>query len=410
MKIKNPSGLPTIDYRKVKPLQGNLKDLTDDNAAKLKGVLERRGFEVPLFVWFEGDTPWLIDGHQRHRIMTKFDMHDDGSRDVPYVKIEAANKKEAKAKLLEISSQFGHITYEGFDEFAADLPMAEVIEAVAFDALPLLGQDAEDPPEDEPPPISSQPAASKRGEIYKLGGHLLMCGDATREEDYTALMAGPPADMVFTDPPYGVEYEGKTDEALKISNDDFEGLKDLLEKAFTGCLNVMRSGAPIYVCYAEFNRTIFIEAFKDRFKLSQLLVWVKNNFTMGRYDYHWRHEGLLYGWKPGAAHAYYGGRRQDTVWEIDRPAASREHPTMKPIALVSRAVKNSSKKGDVVLDPFGGSGSTLIACEHLGRRCRMMELDPKYCDVIRKRYAELLGKQDEWEALTPPVAGTKQEA
>lgn len=200
-------------------------------------------------------------------------------------------------------------------------------------------------------------------------------------------------DMVFTDPPYNVDYEGA---AGKIQNDRQEDGKfyDFLLKAFSNMNAALKEGGAIYVCHSDTEGINFRTAFKNAgFKLSECLVWVKNALVLGRQDYHWRHEPILYGWKEGAAHYFVDDRTQDTVWEYDKPTVSKLHPTMKPLELIGKALKNSSRKGEKILDLFGGSGSTMIACEQLKRICRMMEIDPIYCDVIIERWERFTGRK-----------------
>lgn len=402
MKVHNPSKLPTIDYRKVKPLQGNLKDLTEENYAKLKNVLEKDGFIVPLFLWKRGDNYYLIDGHQRHRVLTSEDYQP---HEVPYVEIEAKDEADAKKKLLRISSQYGTITQEGYDEFSADLPEAELVETVNFDALKWSNEPEVE--EDEPPPVDdANPAVSQLGEIYQLGKHRVACMDATESGSIKELMGGTLADMVFTDPPYGVDYEGKTKDKLKIENDqDTEVFAKTVERL------MLKPGAPVYCCSpAGSSFRDFENAFADRFYYSQTIIWVKDSMVLGHGDYHYQHEPIIYGWEKELAHKFYGDRSQTTVWEIDRPKSSKEHPTMKPIKLLAKAISNSSKEGDVVLDPFLGSGTTIIAAEETGRICYGVEIDPKYCDVIRKRYWKLVNNDNEggWEDNTKAITGEKQ--
>ncbi len=229
-----------------------------------------------------------------------------------------------------------------------------------------------------------------RGRIYQLGRHRLMCGDATNPEDIAALMDGAQADMIFTDPPYNVGYIGRTPRKLTIQNDALsaEKFRRLLAGAFMRLNEHSRPGAPIYVCHpsrytAEFMGTLAHAGWN----IAQCLIWVKNHFSLGRADYHWKHEPILYGWKLGAAHPWYSDRKQTTIWECPKPSRNALHPTMKPIPLIARALTNSSNPGDIVLDTFGGSGSTLIAAEETGRTAYLMELDAGYCDVIRLRYA-----------------------
>jgi DNA modification methylase len=400
IQVHNPNNLPTIDYRQVKPLQGNLKDLTDKNYAKLKRVLEKRGFTVPLFIWVEHvdvdgvsmPVYWLMDGHQRQRVMLKEDMQP---YEVPYIRIDAPDLRTAKAQLLEISSQYGTITQEGFDEFTGDMEAAE-FEDTVFDALTFVNKEEPAVEEDEAPEVNdTEPPVSQRGDIYQLGKHKLMCGDCSDLGEVSDLMDGQLGDMVFTDPPYGVKYEGKTKEALTIQNDQDSRV---WAEALPNYIAVTKPGAAYYVCCpAGSNFKDFLIPFEQYCYQSSTIIWVKNQFVLGHGDYHFQHEPILYGWNKEGSHQFYGDRSQTTVWHIDRPTKSIEHPTMKPVALVAKAVSNSSKEGDIVLDLFSGSGSGsgLIACEQLNRVFYGMEIDPKYCDVIRKRYWKFTHDNDE---------------
>lgn len=262
--------------------------------------------------------------------------------------------------------------------------------------------------EDNPPSVSETPPKSKLGEVYQLGKHRVLCGDATKHEDAAKLMGEYKADMVFTDPPYNVDYEGKTKEKLKIQNDKKENDQffTFLLDSFTNICSITKPGGAAYITHADSEGFNFRKAFiESGFLLKQCIIWNKNILVMGRQDYHWKHEPILYGWKDGGGHQWYGPRNQTTVWDVDRPSRSSEHPTMKPIALIAIALENSSKKEDIIVDFFLGSGSTLIACEQTDRICYGMELDPKYVDVIRKRYWMWIndGKEDGWEDGTPVI-------
>lgn len=204
------------------------------------------------------------------------------------------------------------------------------------------------------------------------------------------------ADLLLTDPPYNVNYEGATKEKLTIQNDNMEESEfhKFLQTAFKNADSVMRNGASFYIWHADSEGFNFRSACKlTGWKIRQCLIWVKNSIVLGRQDYQWKHEPCLYGWKDGSSHYFVDDRTQSTIWEFNKPIRNSEHPTMKPVELMAKAVNNSSRKGNIVLDIFGGSGSTLIACEQLGRRCYTMEIDPKYCDVIIKRWEMLTGKQ-----------------
>ena len=245
-------------------------------------------------------------------------------------------------------------------------------------------------------PEAAETSSSKIGNMWQLGKHRLLCGDALNSNSYEKLLEGIPADLVWTDPPYGVAYVGKTKDALEIQNDrlTLTELQIFLRTAFTEIFKHTKPGACWYVTAPSGN---LFQAFS--IPLSELdvwrhtLVWVKDTLVMGRADYHYRHESIFYGWTPGAAHQAPPDRKQDSVWEIDRPKVNKDHPTMKPIELITRSIENSSQRGDIVLDTFCGSGSTLIACEQTGRIARAMELDPKYCDVIVKRWEILTGEK-----------------
>lgn len=233
-------------------------------------------------------------------------------------------------------------------------------------------------------------AQSVLGDVWSLGKHRLLVGSAT--ESLEALMQGDQAHIVITDPPYNVNYEGGT--GLKIENDKLlaSDFQQLLKDAYTQAAEVTRLGGPIYVFHADTERVAFETCAEDAgWTIRQNLVWVKNSLVMGRNDYHWKHEPILYGWRAGAAHQWAGDRKQTTVIEWDRPSKSALHPTMKPVGLIQYLLANSSRPGDIVLDPFGGSGSTLIACHQEHRVARLVELDPKYADVILRRYMEHTG-------------------
>jgi DNA modification methylase len=265
---------------------------------------------------------------------------------------------------------------------------AELRELLAPTDVPLTD------PDDVPPPPAEP--VSKLGDLWLLGEHRLLCGDAADDDAFVALLGDAQADVVWTDPPYGVSYVGKTSDALTIANDergDAVEHEAFLRRSLGAALAHTRPGATWYVTAPSGPALLgFMTALCDLGVLRQLLVWVKDRFVLGHSDYHYRHEDILYGWTPGAAHHAVPDRTQDSVWEFDRPSASRQHPTMKPVALIVRALQNSSNHGALVLDPFGGSGSTLIACQDSGRVARLVEVDPTYCDVACLRYQQHTGQ------------------
>ncbi|NLN26016.1 MAG: site-specific DNA-methyltransferase, partial [Bacteroidetes bacterium] len=233
-----------------------------------------------------------------------------------------------------------------------------------------------------------KPAITKLGDVWILGRHRLVCGDSTKADTFTTLMDGKLANLVVTDPPYNVNYEGS---AGKIQNDNMgnEAFYSFLFDAFTNIEKSIAEDASIYVFHADTEGLNFRKAFSDAgFYLSGTCIWKKQSLVLGRSPYQWQHEPVLFGWKKKGKHMWYSDRKQTTIWEFDKPKKNAEHPTMKPIALLAYPIMNSSLTNCIVLDPFGGSGSTLIACEQSERICHTIELDEKYCDVIIKRYIE----------------------
>lgn len=283
---------------------------------------------------------------------------------------------------LSLDEQGWDLTGFGFDPIPMDLKFAD--------------RDA-----DEVPDVPEEPQA-KTGDLWQLGEHRVMCGDATDVDIVTKLMGGGMASCMWTDPPYGVDYVGKTKKALTIKGDDRAGLRELVTAAFTVADKFLLSGSPFYCAHPAGARSItFGEVIESvGWSIHETLVWVKNAMVLGHADYHYRHEPIYYGWTPGegrsgrgkhAGSRWYGDHSQTSVLEYDKPARSEAHPTMKPVGLVEQCLLNSTQVGDIVFDPFGGSGSTLIACEQTGRKCRMMELDPRYVDVIVHRWEEFTG-------------------
>jgi DNA modification methylase len=229
------------------------------------------------------------------------------------------------------------------------------------------------------------------GDLFEIGEHRLLCGDSTDSDQVAKLMNGQKADMVFTDPPYNVNYEGGSKKRELIANDKLNDFYKFLYDVYTNCFLVMHEGSPIYVAHSELERINFTLAFIDAgFKYSSVIIWVKNNstFSMNK-DYKWKHEPIIYGWKQGKTRTWNTGNTEDTIWNIDRPSKSEEHPTMKPIELCEKAIKNSSFENQFILDVFLGSGSTMVASHQLNRKCYGMELDPNYCQVIVDRMLKL---------------------
>lgn len=288
-------------------------------------------------------------------------------------------------------------------ELAAMLAELDDLTGTAFsaeDLTELLDSLAATMPieEDDVPEIPTEPV-TKPGDVVELGEHRLVCGDACDEAVMASLLGDDPAACLLTDPPYGASYEGKTKQRLRIRNDDHAALGQLLPAVFARADQRLAGGAPVYVFHPTGAAlAAFVDAFLGvGWQLRQSLVWVKDAMVLGHADYHYRHESILYGYKrsdaPGrrgrGGVGWCGDNRQDSVFELPRPRAAREHPTTKPPELLARLLRNSTRRGDVVLDPFAGSGSTLVACDRLGRRARLAEIDPAYCDVIIQRYQRL---------------------
>ena len=363
----------------------NPRTITEKDFERLVAQIKKHGVYKPLIVNQDGI---IVGGNMRFKALQYLEVSE--------VWVSVVQTKD-EAEMLEIAlsdnDRAGSYDEEALAEMVSLYPIDTELYKIDTGKLmsleDLTNKFGPEPEEDEAPEVEAGEAESKPGEIYQLGRHRLMCGDATADEAVSMLMDGKKADLLFTDPPYNVDYVGKTKDALKIQNDKMDDSQfyDFLFLAFRNAKEVSRPGAVAYICHADSEGLAFRQAFADAgWSLRQCLIWLKQTMVMGRQDYHWKHEPILYGWLEGAAHYFVKDRTQTTVWEFDRPSRSEDHPTMKPVKLVGHAINNSSKPNDIVLDLFGGSGSTLIAAEQTGRTCYMMELDPHYCDVIRKRY------------------------
>ena len=304
--------------------------------------------------------------------------------------------KKRKELALADNSTSDNVTWD-LSNLKADFDLSELPEW-GLEGLVEVEQLDPEITEDEVPSNEQVETRVKRGDIWKLGEHRLMCGDSTVITDVEKLMNGEKADLLLTDPPYNVAYEGKTEEKLTIKNDkqDDSQFLQFLNDCFSCAFSFLKEGASFYVWHADSEGLNFRLAIKNAgLTLKQNLIWVKNSMVLGRQDYQWRHEPCLYGWKEGAAHNWYSDRKQTTILEFDRPTKSKEHPTMKPIALFAYQLGNSTKRGGLVLDLFGGSGTSIIASEQTGRKFYTMELDEHYCDVILTRWENLTGKKAE---------------
>ena len=395
-----------LDWHNITEFQGGLKIRNEADIEKAKTSILKYGWSFPFFVWVSGKTNYCLDGHARLLVLKQLEEEGYLIPELPVVYITAKNRAEAKQKLLRLNSNFGHLTKESVLEFAEDIDLN--FDEIALPDSVIDFTDATEPTEtegdDEVPEVDekSEPV-SKRGEMYELGNSILMCGDSTNAEDVARLMGGEKADMVFTDPPYNVNYADKNsflNEADKgnciqedIENDHYSDDNECGEKlwkpAFSNCYENAKDKCSIYVTMPQGGAHMMMMMMikESGWQVKHELIWVKNNHVLGRVDYYYKHEPILYGWKKG--HKWVGkGKFDKSVWEIDKPLKSDLHPTMKPIELIENALLNSSNKNDLILDLFGGSGSTLIASEKNGRKARLMEIEPKYCDVIRRRYTQ----------------------
>ena len=370
---------------KLIPYARNSRTHSDEQVAMIAASIKEFGFTNPILVDEEGG---IIAGHGRLMAAMRLSM-----KEVPTILLEGLTTAQKKA-LVIADNQLA--TRAGWDIDMLKIELGDLNE-LDFDTS-LLGFDDDFLKMLNAPPAiegETDPEATPEvpvtpvcvvGDVWALGRHRLVVGDSTSITDVDKLMCGEKADMVFTDPPYNVDYEGK---AGKIKNDAMSDSEfdDFLDAVFGCYVAAMKSGAAIYVCHPDRVALAFHKAFVKAFKLSCVLIWIKERFTLGRGDYHSQHEPILYGWPEGAAHSWHGDRKQTTLWTCSRDAAKDYvHPTQKPVELIERAIGNSSKGGDLVLDLFGGSGSTLIAAEKTGRTCRTMELDPKFADVIVERW------------------------
>ncbi|MFL0194843.1 site-specific DNA-methyltransferase [Clostridium sp. WILCCON 0269] len=364
------------------------KDLKTGDAEyqKIKNSIIEFGYCEPIIV---NNDMTIVGGHQRAKVLEQlgYDEVDCVVIDIDKTKEKALNvalnkitgewDMSALAHLLdELKEENYDIELTGFDMSEAEKLWDEYIKEET-------GQEEEQIPE------VPEETVINTGDIILLGKHRLICGDAAKAEDMNKLMGGKKAKLTVTDPPYGIGYVGKTEDALTIQNDnlDDEEFYKFLLGAFKRIYEISDDGASFYVFHADAKGLIFRKAFVDSgFKLSQCCIWVKNTFVMGRQSYQWQHEPALFGWKPTGSHYWNGDRKQSTIWNFDRPRANDVHPTMKPVALIEYIIKNSSMYGDIVLDTFLGSGTTLIAADNAGRICYGSELDPKYCQVIIERW------------------------
>ena len=388
--MKTTTEMQLVPIAKLVPYVNNARTHSPEQIKKLRSSLREFGFINPVIIDRDYD---VIAGHGR--ILA---AKEESIKEVPCVFADHLTEAQKKAYIIADNRM---AMDAGWDE---ELLRVEIESLQGMDFDPLLtgfdekelaalfddGAEAKDDDFDVDKELE-KPAFSKTGDVWTLGRHRLVCGDSTKTEAYEILMQGKKANLVVTDPPYNVNYEGS---AGKIKNDNMAAEKfyQFLLDAFTNMEKVMADDASIYVFHADTEGLNFRRAFTDAgFYLSGCCIWKKPSLVLGRSPYQWQHEPVLYGWKKNGKHQWYSDRKQTTIWEFEKPRKNADHPTMKPIPLLAYPITNSSMSNTLILDPFGGSGSTLIACEQTDRSCCTIELDEKYCDVIVKRYVELKG-------------------
>ena len=384
------------------PYARNSRTHSEAQVAQIAGSVREFGWTNPILVDAEGG---IIAGHGRVLAARKL-----GMAEVPTITLYGLSEAQKRAYIIADNKL---ALNAGWDDELLALELDE-LQQDGFDLLLIGFDDGElealmnGPTETEPgltdedavPEVGPDPV-TKPGDVWLMGKHRLMCGDSTSIAELERLCAGQAVDMWLTDPPYNVAYEGGTKEKLTIKNDSMgdDQFRQFLRDCYVAADTVMKAGAVFYIWHAESEGYNFRGAARDAgWQVRQCLIWKKSALVMGRQDYHWKHEPCLYGWKEGAGHLWAADRKQTTILEFDKPNRNGEHPTMKPVALFEYQLLNNTKGGDIVLDSFGGSGTTVIAAEKNGRFARLMELDPKYCDVIVRRWQDFTGKQATLEA------------
>ncbi len=385
--------IEVLPINKLKDHPKNPRKITKDQITHLENLITKFGLiDKPIV----NKDYMIIGGHQRIRILKKMKTKNVEC----WVPDRQLEQEEIDHLCVGLNLNQGQWDY---DILANQFNTIELLEwGFTEEQLLDIGKDVEtidndDEEEDVLQPCKDKDAITKPADLYILGQHRLICGSATDIQTYEKIANDVVVDLIITDPPYNVNYVGKTKDALTIQNDSMSDEKfyQFLYDAYVNMFSICKEGASIYIFHADMEGINFRKAFKDAgFKLSECLVWIKNSLVMGRQDYHWKHEPILYGWKEGSAHKWYSDRSQTTVLQFDRPSRSEDHPTMKPIPLVAYLMQNSSKKGDYILDAFAGSGTTLITAEQLGRKSLCIELSPAYCDVIVRRYINFMKKKD----------------
>ncbi|MCM8788061.1 MAG: ParB N-terminal domain-containing protein [Candidatus Omnitrophica bacterium] len=388
---------------KLKNWENNPRTITKKDFNRLKNQIKELGEYKPLIITKDGT---VIGGNMRLKAYQEL-----GFKEVWVSVVDAETEEEKIKYALSDNDQVGKTEKDQLAELLSQYPDISLENySVHFkepEPIKLFLDQFKEVEEDEVPEVDKSNVKSKRGEVYQLGRHRLMCGDSTKKEDVERLMDGKRANVLITDPPYGVDYSEKNTYLNAIArgnriqdpikNDNIEDYKKFFTDFLMNLKGLFDNSFYIFINGKEICN--LIEAIKNcGYHYAQDIVWVKNNHVLGRMDYAPKHESIVYGWQD--THKFFGGF-QTSVIEFNKPTINDLHPTMKPVGLLSKLIKDSTLENNIVLDIFGGSGSTLIACEQTNRICYMMEIDPYYCDVIRKRYAKFIGKEEIWEKITP---------
>jgi DNA modification methylase len=376
------------------PYAKNARTHSDKQVEQIAASIREFGFTAPILA---GGDSVIVAGHGRLMAARKL-----GLETVPVVVLDHLSPTQRRALALADNKIAENAGWD-FELVAAELAdlqaLAVDLSLTGFDALEVKNLLEEDPKagltdEDAAPEMTENPT-TVRGDVWLLGDHRVLCGDVVVEADIAKLMAGEQADLVFTDPPYCVNYQGHTEDKLTIMNDAMspEAFRQFLKDTFVSYRMATKTGASLYVCHPSLYQREFQEAIEHAgFDVRCQIIWAKNTFAWGFGRYKFQHEPIFYCHVKGESDPWYGDKSQSTLWQEKKPAANRLHPTMKPVELIERALVNSSKRDDLVLDLFGGSGSTLIAAERMGRKARLLELDPRYVDVICRRFMDFTGK------------------
>lgn len=387
---------PMAPIDKFIPYANNARTHSKEQINKLRSIYRGIGYGDPVEI---DENFTILSGHGRVEAAKA-----EGMTELPYVMLTGMTEAEKKAYILAVNrsaldagwdEELLAVEIEALQDMGFDMSLT------AFDEKELAALYAGDGDETQDDDFDLSAALEKAafvepGDIWTVGRHRLMCGDATKPEDVQKLMDGKRANLIVTDPPYGVSF--KSSSGLTIQNDSIkdEEFYAFLLSAFKNIADVLEKGGAAYVFHADTEGLNFRRAFVDAgFHLAGVCIWVKNSLVLGRSDYQWQHEPILYGFLQNGKHPWYSDRKQTTIWNYDKPKRNENHPTSKPLDLLGYPITNSSQENSIVIDTFGGSGSTMMACEQTGRECRMMELDPKYASVILRRYVEDFGNADQ---------------